>query len=136
MPSARENQLARLINIANVAEGANIPPKPQGYVRVLPPEAFRLIRVENPATGHYRVTLAWEEIRPYAGKLAGYPVYVKNLSQKEKDFRQMILAASSPATFAFQATTKDKVLFTVQTALLNGQLTPLDFCPTVAIVLP
>lgn len=134
--TAKENQLSRLINLANIAEGATIPPTLHGYVRVLPPEAFRLVRIENPATGHYRVTLAWEEVRPYAGKLAGYPISIKNLSQKERDYRQVIIAALSPATFAFQAATGDKVLFTAQTALLNGQRTPLEFCPTIAIVLP
>lgn len=134
--SLRFEQVARLVNSGNAAEGATLPPQQRGYNRVPPPQALRLVRVEKPATNWYRVTLSWEEILPAIGQLEGYALQLLNHTAKDQGFQQVALADKSPGKFSVQGAAGDKVTFAAQTVLTSGLRTALELCPTVSFVLP
>lgn len=126
----------RLINIGNAAEGSDFPPKQNGYTRIPPPEGLRVIRSEALGTNYFRVTATWLEKYPATGKVGGWAVHAKNLTRKDSDFQQVSVSSRSPATFTLQGTSKDKILLTAQTVMGAGQRTALEFCPTVSFLLP
>lgn len=132
----RFEQVSRIANTGNAAEGSTLPPQQRGYNRVPPPQALRMVRVEKPATNWYRVVLTWEEVIPAIGQLSGYAIHLLNHSAKDQGFQQVALAEASPGKFSIQGAAGDKVTFVAQTVMTSGLRTSLELCPTVSFVLP
>jgi len=127
--------LDRLINATNAAEGSLLPPKFRAGKRIPTVKNLRLLNTEV-FSGETQFTLVWDEPDDpptIVNSISHYNIYVSGITGEGNLLSNLSpwITDGSPAVITFVTEEPQRVTFTVQTILKNGQSSELSFSPSV-----
>ena len=122
--------IERLVNVTGTGGGTNLPPRQFGALRVPIVTNLRILKVDN-YFGGTSYTLAWTD-PPYPNvRIAQYNIFVSGINGVNEP-QMLVSALSSPSVIRVTTRTTSRLIFYVQTQLINGMTSPLQNSPSVS----
>lgn len=122
--------LERLVNVTGTGGGTNLPPRQFGSLRVPIVTNLRILKVDN-YFGGTAYTLAWAD-PPYPNvRIAQYNIFVSGIDGVNEP-QMLVSALSSPSVIRVTTRSASRLIFFVQTQLINGMTSPLANSPSVS----
>lgn len=125
-----EFALKRLVNYSQAGEGANLPPRQFGDLRVPLVTNLRILKIDN-YFGGTTFTLAWNNPDFRNISVAQYNIFVSGIDGVTQP-QGPYAASVSPAVVRISTRTPSNLVFTVQTQLANGLTSQITISPSVA----
>lgn len=125
--------VARLTNLNQAAEGATLPPRLQGGVRVPPPTTARAAFAGTVGSASQYI-ISWERPTSISPALIDhYNVVANEVRDGVTRLQATLQVPGSPATIQLIPNPPSAILFQIQTVLTNGQTSPLELSPVVSV---
>jgi hypothetical protein len=122
--------LERLVNVTGTGGGTNLPPRQFGALRVPIVTNLRILKVDN-YFGGTAYTLAWND-PPFPNvRIAQYNIFVSGIDGVNEP-QMLVSAIASPSVIRVTTRTVSRLIFFVQTQLINGTTSPLANSPSVS----
>jgi len=122
--------LERLVNVTGTGGGTNLPPRQFGALRVPIVTNLRILKVDN-YFGGTSYTLAWTD-PPFPNiRIAQYNIFVSGIDGVNEP-QMLVSALSSPSVIRVTTSSVSRLIFFVQTQLINGMTSPLETSPSVS----
>lgn len=122
--------LKRLTNVNNAAEGSNLPPRQYGDLRAPIVSNLRILKTDN-YFGGTTFVLAWDEPEFPTTKISQFNIFATGVDGVQQP-QGPWTTTKSPAVIRLTTKKVSNIVFTVQTQVTNGLVTPLDISPSVA----
>lgn len=124
------------LNLGNVAEGTNVPPRQQGEFRIPKPNAFQAISVVNTQPQGALIVFTWKDIDPSAADIAEYRILTSLALNENEEPTEVGASQQSPCHIRIISPAATSAVFYLRPYLTNGQTIPLDACPTCTVDIP
>ena len=122
--------LKRLTNVNNAAEGSNLPPRQYGDLRAPIVSNLRILKTDN-YFGGTTFVLAWDEPEFPTTKISQFNIFATGADGVQQP-QGPWTTTKSPAVIRLTTKEVSNIVFTVQTQVTNGLVTPLAISPSVA----
>ncbi len=124
------------LNLGNVAEGSNVPPRQSGEFRIPKPSGFKAISVTNAQPIGALIVFAWQDIDPSAADIAEYRILSQFAFNSNTEPSEIGASQQSPCYAQVVSPQATSATFYLRPYLTNGQTLPLSACPTCTVNIP